>query len=377
MMERSCTARRLSVLLLVFVLLAACAAPPAVPPTAASASMAAPAAAGPITVTDALSRTVTFQTPPERIVVTGKALFMVADAIYAFPEASKRVVALGKTAQSKLDWIPIADPNYKDKTILESDAGPEQIAAVKPDAVLFKSSNAEKLGKPLEALGIPVVYVDFETPEQYQRDLAILGQIFGNPGRAQELAAFYQSEADKVTQATASLDDAKKPKVLLMYYTDRDGAAAFNVPPLSWIQTQMVQMAGGQPVWKDAQLGNGWTKVNLEQVAAWDPDQIYIVAYFNPVNDVIGKLKADPQWQQLSAVKEGRLYGFPGDYYSWDQADTRWILGLNWLAGKVGPDLFKDADLDKTARAFYQTLYNLDDAAYDKNVKPNLTGSLP
>lgn len=371
-MPRALPALCLLVLALLLILPAACVAPPPVPTAAAPT-----AAPGPITVTDALKREVTFQQLPQRIAVVGKALFMVTDVIYAFPEAAQRVAAIGNTAQGRLDWTPVVDPSYNAKTILASDAGPEQIAAVKPDAVLLKSSNAEKLGKPLEALGIPVVYVDFETPEQYQRDLATLGQIFGNPARAQELAAFYQTQVDKITQATANLADAQKPKVLLMYYTDRDGAVAFNVPPLAWIQTQMTEAAGGQPVWQDAQLGNGWTKVNLEQIAAWDPDQIYIAAYFNPINDVVEKLKADPQWQKLRAVKDGRLYGFPGDYYSWDQADTRWILGLNWLAGKVQPDLFKDLNLDQTARTFYKTLYGLDDAAYDKNVKPNLTGSLP
>ncbi len=346
------------------------------PPTVA-ATVTTTAAGGPITVTDALGRTVPFQQPPQRIAVVGKALFMVADAIYAFPEAASRVVAIGKTAQSQLDWVPVVDPHYKAKTILQSDAGAEQIAAVQPDAVLMKSSNSEKLGKPLETLGIPVVYVDFETPEQYQRDLATLGQLFGNTARAEELAAYFQAEADRVSQATAKLDDARKPKVLLVYYTDRDGAVAFNVPPRSWIQTLMTQMAGGQPVWQEAQLGNGWTKVNLEQIAAWNPDQIHIIAYFNPVQDVVAKLKADPQWQNLQAVKDGKLYAFPGDYYSWDQADTRWILGLNWLASKVQPDLFKGVDIDKTARTFYKTLYGLDDAAYDQNVQPNLAGDLP
>lgn len=335
------------------------------------------AAAGPITVTDAMKRQVTLQQPPQRVVLVGKALFMVADVIYAFPEASQRVVAIGSTAQGKLDWIPVADPSFKDKTILQSDAGPEQIAAVNPDAVILKSTNAEKLGKPLETLGIPVVYVDFETPEQYQRDLATLGQLFGNTARAQELANFFQTQADKVTQVTVNLTDAQKPRVLLMYYTEKDGAVAFNVPPLSWMQTMLVQMAGGQPVWKDAQLGNGWTKVNLEQIAAWDADQIYIIAYFNPVQDVVAQLKSDPQWGMLRAVKEGKLYAFPGDYYSWDQPDTRWVLGLAWLAGKVHPDLSPGLDMDREARAFYKTVYNLDDSGYDQYVKPNLVGDLP
>lgn len=380
------------IILLLFATLTACAAPAALPsPTAAPTAVPATEAptapttaptkaepsAGPIVITDALGRQVTFQAPPQRVAVVGKALFMVADAIYAFPEAAKSITAIGKTAQSKLDWIPIVDPSYKDKTILEGSAGPEQIAAVQPDAVILKSSNAEKLGKPLEVLGIPVVYVDFETPEQYQRDLAILGQFFGNTARAQELATFFQSQVDKVTQVTARLDDAKKPKVLLTYYTDKDGAVAFNVPPLSWMQTKLVEMAGGQPVWQEAQLGNGWTKVGLEQIAAWDPSQIYVIAYFNSPKDVVEKLKADPQWQQLRAVKDGKLYAFPGDYYSWDQPDTRWILGLNWLASKIHPELFPDLNIDREARTFYSKLYNLDDAAYDQYVKPNLVGDLP
>ena len=101
-----------------------------------------------------------------------------------------------------------------------------------------------------------------------------------------------------------------------------------------------------QPVWKDAQLGNGWTKVGLEQIAAWDPDQIYTIAYFNNPNDVVEKLKADLQLQKVNAVKHGRLYAFPGDYYSWDQPDTRWILGLNWLASKMHPEPFPDLNIN-------------------------------
>lgn len=366
---------RLASLSLVLVLiLAACVGPAASVPMATPAAIPTPAG---FTVTDALGRKVTFARLPQRIVVTGKALFMVADAMYLFPETSQRVAAIGKTAQSKLDFIPLIDPDYKSKTILESSAGPEQIAAAKPDAVVLKSSVAETLGKPLESLGIPVVYVDFETPEQYQRDLTTLGQLLQNEARAKQLMAFFQERTDRVSKALADLKEDQKPRVLLLYYNDQGGAVAFNVPPLGWIQSMQVQMGGGRPVWKDAQLGQGWTKVTLEQIATWDADQIYIIAYFNNVNDVIRKLKADPQWQALRAVKQGKLYGFPGDYYSWDQPDPRWILGLTWMAAKINPERFKGLDMQKEIQVFYKDLYNLDDAAYQKNVQPNLVGDLP
>jgi iron complex transport system substrate-binding protein len=362
-------------------LVGACSTPGSTPAASIApsnaASIAANPSSGPITITDAMGRNVTFASPPKRVAIAGKALFMVADAVYLFPEASSRIVALGSTVQNKLSFPSVVDPAYATKTILDGSAGAEQIAATQPDVVLMKSSNADTLGKPLDALGVKIVYVDFETPDQYARDLETLGQLFGDAARAQQLIAFFKGQSDRVTTAVAGLGDAEKPGVLLLYYSSKNGTVAFNVPPLSYIQSTEVQLGGGRLVWKDAQLGNGWTTVTLEQIAAWNPDQIYVIAYSGNVSDVVTKLKADPQWQLLSAVKKGALFGFPGDYYSWDQPDPRWVLGLTWLAAKMHPDRFTSLSMDKETRVFYQDLYGMDGAAYDKSVKPFLTGNLP
>lgn len=340
-----------------------------------------PAAAGSgstggFTVTDALGRNVTFEKAPQRIVLVGKALFMVADAIYLFPEAGKNIVALGSTTQGTGNFIPMIDPAFSAKITLDSNAGPEQIAAAQPDCVIMKSSNAEKLGTPLEALKIPVVYLDFETADQYQRDLKTLGQIFQNPDQATKLAAYYQGKVDVITQAVSGLTDDKKPSTLILYYSEKDGAVAFNVPPMSWMQTFLVQTAGGRPVWEDANPGSGWTKVGFEQVAAWNPDVIFVIAYTSPIDDVVKNLKADPQWQALSAVKNGKLYGFAKDVYSWDQPDPRWTLGLTWVAGNLHPDLFPGLDITQEAQTFYKDLYGMDAAAFQQNIQPLLAGDI-
>jgi hypothetical protein len=52
-------------------------------------------------------------------------------------------------------------------------------------------------------------------------------------------------------------------------------------------------------------------------------------------------------------------------------------LGLTWLAAKINPDRFKDLDMQAEIRTFYKDLYNLDEAAYQKVIQPNLTGDLP
>jgi len=337
----------------------------------------APCQSAGITVVDAVGRTVKFSRPPERIVVAGKAVFMLADALYLFPEAVPRIVAIGRTVQTKLDFIPVIDPGYAHKTILESDAGPEQIAAARPDAVILKSSVAQSLGRSVEALGVPVVYLDFETPEQYGRDLLTLGRLFRDEERAMALIASFRRWTDRTARALEGLAERDKPRVLLVYYNAQGGAVALSVPPLGWIQTTLVRLSGGIPVWKDAQIGSGWTRVSVEQIAAWDADQIYVVGYSTEAGEAVRRLRTDPQWQALRAVKQGKLYAFAGDFYCWDQPDPRWVLGLTWLASKVNPDRFTDLDLPREIRSFYGEFYGMDGGTFARSVQPALGGLLP
>ncbi len=348
-------------------------AAPAVTEAVTEAPTAAPADTS-ITVTDALERTVTLESVPQKIVIVGRSIFMIADAIYLFPEAGTNISAMGPTAQGTGNFIPLIDPAFADKVSLAKAPSTDEIVALHPDLVIMKTTNAEEDGKPLEALGIPVVYIDFETVEQYQRDLVTLGQIFQNPERAETLAAYFQGKVDAITSVVGGLSEEEKPRTLLLYYSDKDGVIAFKVPPAAWMQTYQVQTAGGQPVWMDANPGDGWAEVNLEQIAAWNPDVIFLVSYFVPANDVVADMKADAAWQLLDAVKNDKLYAFAGDVYSWDQPDPRWVLGLNWVAAKLHPDLFPEYDALQDAKAFYLDLYGMDEAAYSANIEPLMTG---
>jgi len=331
---------------------------------------------GTITLTDALGRAVTLEDPPSRIALAGRSLAIIADAVYLFPGAAERLVVMGKASQDTAQFESLIDPAYAEKAVLETEVSAEQVAAYNPDLVLLKSSMAESLGTSLETLGIPVVYLDFETPQQYERDLTNLGILFQNEERAAELIAYYQQRMQDVQDRTQDLPSEKKPQALLIYYNDRDGSIAYNVPPVNWIQTRMVETAGAEPVWKDAQLGNGWTKVNFEQIAVWDPDQIYLVAYFNNPEEITANLKSDPQWGALTAVKNGNLLAFPKDFISWDQSNPRWVLGLMWLASKIHPDLFADLDLQEEMRFFFEDIYKISPQTYQEKILPRLQGDL-
>ena len=330
-----------------------------------------------IEITDTTGHTVTLDGVPERIAIAGRATIMVQDAVYLFDDAIQKVIALENRNQSAFSFLPVVDPGIHDKEIFEMNAGPEQIAVAHSDLVILKSFMAEKLGEPLEQLNIPVVYLNLETPEVFYQDVIVLGQVFGKPDRAEEIINFYQERVSRVEDLVSGIEPDQRPEVLLLEYSDSGGEIAFSVPPVSWLQTSMVEISGGSPVWKSLEISGGWTIVNLEQIAAWDPDQIFIIDYSGNASAVKADLRDNPIWGNLQAVENDQLFAFGFDFYSWDQPDTRWILGLQWLATKIHPDLTSEIDIMEEVKLFYSELYNLEPGVIEAEVLPALTGDLP
>ncbi len=330
---------------------------------------------GPVIV-DALGRTVEFSELPQRIVIAGKSSLTIVDTLFLFPQAADRVAGLAVGRQKPGDFLQFVDPAFDEKSVLEVDAGPEQIVPLDPDVVVLRSFMAEKLGKSLEQIDIPVVYLDLETPEQYFRDLATLGKLFGNEARAAEIQSFYQVRLDRLDAALDGLEDGDRPRVLVVQYSEQGGEVALNVPSASWLQTIEAELAGGLPVWKDAAQGGGWTIVNFEQIAAWDPDVILLISYGADPAQVVEKLQTDARWLALGAVQEGRLHAFAGDVFSWDQPDPRWILGVTWMASRMHPDAFSDLDLMDEVSQFFGEMYGLHEDSITENILPTLKGDL-
>lgn len=334
------------------------------------------AAAYPVTLTDDLQKEVTFDKAPPRIVVAGRATTLLLDALYMFPEAKQSVIAYEKRLQTSDDFMPVIDPAASEKAILQKDSSAEQIAPLNPDLVILKTYMAETLGKPLEEIGIKVIYLDLETPDAFMNDIQLLGKIFGDSARAESVLQYYEGSLASIQTYTKTLDSTKNPKVLLIQYSNKGGTINFSVPAIGWIQTSMVELAGGTPVWVDASTAGAWNNVTLEQIAAWNPDVIFIIWYQGDAAPVAKDVSNDPIWAQLKAVKDGHVYGFAGDFISWDQADSRWILGLTWLASRIHPEIFTEANIKESATIFYQTLYNLTFDQVETNVYPLLKGSI-
>ncbi|SIQ54454.1 iron complex transport system substrate-binding protein [Alkalispirochaeta americana] len=329
------------------------------------------------TVTDALGRQVTLEAPPQRIVTAGRAMIMTAGVLWAFPGVPDRTVGLGRNTQGPANFLEVTHPRYNEITQLERTVGAEQVAALRPDLVILKSGVRENLGRPLERLGFPVIYVDLETPEQYYRELLMLGETLDQEERGRELARFFRETARAVTDTTTTIPREERPTTLLIYYRRSGGQISFNVPPAGWLQTSLVEMAGGIPLWLEANPGGGWSTVSFEQIAAWNPETIILVDYGGEAPALRDDLASHPRWRQLQAVRDNRFYAMPRDYYSWDQPDVRWLLGLQWLARTFHPRAFSQTPLEGQIRQFFSTLYRIEGDSFERLIAPVLTGDLP
>lgn len=314
-------------------------------------------------ITDGLGREVIIPANPTRIILAGRAVIMLSDAIYAFPGAREKIVGLGKTDQGLGDFLEVLDPDVAEIQRFGNDVSAEQLLTVNPEVVVLKGFMKEKLGDPLERLGIPVVYLDLETPEQYERDLTVIGNLLGETERAKELIEFYTNEASNM------ITTGESPRTLILYYSNRGGNISFQVPPEGWIQTTMAINAGAEPIWLDSITTPGWNRVGLEQIAAWDPDKIFLISYKTPAAEVVTGLSRDGAWQELRAMKSGEIYGIPGDYYSWGQPDTRWILGQWWLTARMDSKI-SDTEMERLTEAkvreVFSFLYGLEESTLDR-----------
>ncbi len=325
-----------------------------------------------VTIEDSADNVVELASLPQRVVVAGKATPYTLGTTYVFAEASERVVALELRGLTIPEFLSLIDSKYDEKVKLEMGASAEQIAPVNPDIVITKNYVVKSLKESLDPLGIPVVGLNMETPEVFYKDIDMLGQLFGNPDRADEVNAYMQEKVAYVKTAMEDLADADKPTVLVLQYSDQDGEVAFKVPPVSYIQTTMVLDGGGIPVWADdaTQEESNWVVVNFEQIAAWNPDVILVIDYKGNPQETAASLKQSDLWQELNAVKNDKVYGFGKDFQGWDLPDPRWVLGYTWTATKLQPERMADVDMMAMVKEFYRFMYRLTDEQVETSIMP-------
>ncbi len=312
-----------------------------------------------VSAIDAAGETVVVNPPLESIAIIGKAAIMPADALYLFESPMDATVTMAKTDQGMGDFFSLLIPEEKQTKRLGQTINGEEIVAMDPDLILTKSRNRDAIETQIQQFDIPLFAMDLETSSAWKEEIVQLGKLLQESDRAQMILTEIEKREEGVKEKVAT---AKRPEVLVLQGSTSDGFTSFSIPPASWIQTELVKNAGGTPIVESDSQSTGWSVVSFEQIAAWDPDYIVIVSYKSKGTPYIQSIYKDPQWKELTAVKEGQLLLAPADFVNYFQPNSRWILALQWLAKTIHPELFSEVDMAEEVATFYQDFYHIEDS---------------
>ncbi len=314
--------------------------------------------------TDANGRTLLLKEKPTSIMVAGKAAVMPANALFLFPEVETMELQLSKTDQGLGDFFSLLRPSLDDSPRFAQSASVEEIASKNPQLVLLKATHYESLAKKLDQLGVPNFTMNLETYAQWQREITELGKLLKNTTRAQQILDLYENRLKDITDKVKTLNEDQKVRVLLLQGVSSDNTNSFKIAPDSWMQSWMVDQVGANAVWKGANAASsGWSTVSFEQIAAWEPQVIYIVSYKSPADPFIEEIYSSSLWAELDAVQNNRVKAAPADLMSYMQPVSSWILGAQWMAKDLYPQLFPSLDMEEQVRSFYKDMYTITDGA--------------
>lgn len=279
-------------------------------------------ASGNLTFTDGLGREVKLTRPAQRVVSMAPSnteiLFAIGagnqvvgrDTLSDFPEEAKKLPDIGSTFDA---------------------LNTEQIVSLKSDLVLAAEINTPEQVKQLEDLGLTVYYLKNPlTLEEMYGNLDIVAQLTGHQKEAATLV-------DSLKKRVAAVDAKIAPissRFSVFYELDAtDPAKPYTAGKGTFI-TQLIERAGGHNIAADL---DGYPQLSLEQVVAADPAFIILGdARYDVSPETIAQR---PGWENLSAVKNGKVLAFNDDLVS--RPGPRLVDALEELAKLLRPELFQ------------------------------------
>lgn len=280
-------------------------------------------AAGPLTFTDGLGRTVTLAAPAQKIVSLAPSTTEMLYAVGAGPQM------VGRDSFS----------NYPEEATTLADIGGsngaysyDAIAALQPDLVVAAAINTEDQVKSLTDLGLTVYYVGNPTSfEELYKSLEALGEMTGHIEEAINLTDSLNTRVQKVLDTVAA---AKTTPVVFYELDGSDPSKPWTSGPGTYMD-MLISMAGGKNV--GASLSSAWAQLSVEELLTQNPDVILLgdAAYGTTVDQV----KAREGWDKIKAVQTDAIYSFNDDLVS--RAGPRLVQGLEELAKTIHPELYK------------------------------------
>jgi len=305
------------------------------------------------TITDILGRTVDIPTEVNKVVClhpipTYMVWRLAPDKLVSIDwvfriHLDKGNYLLPDSSVKKLKDLPVTGTYFKSMN-------KEQILSLNP-TVIVSMTKDPNLAKTQDELSIPVLAISKNTLNDYEASFRVMGKLLGNEKEGNELADYWRSVIERVTNETSQIPKKERVKV---YYVSHDGPLS-TVGPAT-VMASIIDLASGINVVKDiqGQPTSEHITVSMEQVLVWNPDVI--------ITDNAGdrdEILSSSEWQEINAVKNHRVYAVRRHEHL---DGIRSIMGLVWTANTLYPEKVTFNFIDET-KTFYSKfyLYNITD----------------
>ncbi|WP_109077472.1 ABC transporter substrate-binding protein [Aggregatibacter kilianii] len=266
-------------------------------------------------------------------------------------------------------WHNEVYPEGKNVPVLTGDETVliEKLLAQNPDVVLV--SKKSMLNKVNQA-GLKGVRVNFQDFDGLKKAVRITSEVMGGkaPGVAKKYIRELNNNINFVHSRIKDVKDSQKPTVLHI----TGGADLLKIDGGNSMIGEWIRMAGGKSAFPDEA---NMVAVTMESIVQANPDVIIIGSSGNRAQAAIEKIKADPNWQSIRAVRNNRIYANPTGTFPWDRYSVEEALQILWAAQLFHPERFADLDMVTKIQDFYQRYYNY--SLTRENVQQILKGLPP
>jgi iron complex transport system substrate-binding protein len=280
-----------------------------------------------VTVTDAYNRPLTMTQPPRRVVSL-------------VPGVTEMLLALGVgDALQGVTYYDRVPPQVGKPAVVGGFFGPitQVIAKCQPDCI-FVADIHKEVQERFKDSGIPVVRLEAHTVSDIFANLRLLGAMFQRQGQAEALCRQIQGKLDLIREKVARVPDSRRVRVLRLM-SDKEMV----VPGDDSFQNDYIRQAGGIP--PSLKKKGAMVPITLSEWQQFNPQVIFTCG-----SDLkqVQKLLQQPGWQEVAAVRQGRIDRFPceltcrasvhaGDFVAW-LAATLYLKDFADPKNRVRPD---------------------------------------
>lgn len=265
----------------------------------------------PMTITDSVGRQVTIEKEPQRIVS-------------ASPSNTEILFALG--LGDKVVGVTTFC-NYPKEAVTKEKIGDfrlnkEKIISLKPD-IVFATTGAESLAEELAEVGIKTVIIAPQNIKETQETIKLMARITNRQKEGEAVV----NKMDVEQKAVQSILPARDKKVKVFVLLDAN--ELYTVGPHTFLD-ELITLAGGENIAAD--VNSQYPKYSEEVLLQKNPDVILVTF---PIKE---QVLAKETWQNINAVKNGRVIELDGDLVT--RPGPRLMQGLKQIARALYPECF-------------------------------------